>query len=832
MNNYQILGVQYNADERTIKRAYAKLIKEFRPDSHPTEFAKIRSAYEALLDDCRYRREWQYDFDDDSNNAEQQITEVINDEPIINISIDEKQENNYERLIDKPIIAPVDLLPEPVQEDSFNYLIEKPVLRDTVVEPLITEEEKIWLKQPNIDIYALIQALQKFVMPQDERAALLCFEKQMPSLMSMNLDQLMDYEERLYNYLIYHDKPALLLFAAANQYFDWQNKVSWLRSAQSQWHQQRFKALTELSVLYQQATDSYNPYFQENQLKIKRITTHYHLELKQQQRDQWFDSCLSGKLEKLNAYFYKIPLHQPIYITDMVFGMLIGGIFNYFINPYGLLIYFNLYDLMQSSQLIALFISFLRVTIILLIATFSSVLLFSILRLPNISISRILNWRVALWGVVFHPVGVVFLIVASIYLPYKALNITETAIVKLIYWLKQQQTIQTNQTIMNKQLYALLLAQFLSAFADNAILFTVIAMVMKSGEPQGWYIPALQSAFLIAYVIFAPWVGHIADSHAKSKVLMIANIIKALGAALLLFHIEPLFAYSIVGLGAAIYSPAKYGILPELVGHNELVKANSWIEGSTIMAILLGMKIGAMIADYSVTTALIITLVLFIISAVVTLILPVNISRTDNQENLFLLFGKQMNLFFTTPRSRFAVLGGSLFWAAAASLRVILIAWAALVLAAHSANEIADLTLYLTIGIIVGSIAVPRLIPLEHLRRARIPAYLMAIAIMGLSFTSHVLSAQIVLFFVGMMGGLFVVPINAVLQEHGQQTIGSGSAVALQNFFQNLAMLLAVGAYSIAAGQQINPIMAMLSLGGFVFVTTLLVSLNLPKDET
>lgn len=382
---------------------------------------------------------------------------------------------------------------------------------------------------------------------------------------------------------------------------------------------------------------------------------------------------------------------------------------------------------------------------------------------------------------------------------------------------------------MNNKIYLLLIAQFLSAFADNAILFTVIAIVMQSGEHPNWYIPALQSVFLVAYVLLGPWVGNIADRHAKARVLMVANFIKAAGAAMLFFGTNPLLAYAIVGAGAAIYSPAKYGILPELAGHDALVKANSWIEGSTILAILLGMKVGAEVADYSTTTALLGTIVLFIVSALATLTLPVKISKQDSEENALVEFIKQAQTFFHTPLSQFAILGGSLFWAAAACLRVILIAWAPLVLLSKNASEIADLTLYLTVGIIVGSIVVPRLIPMEHLRRVRIPAYLMAVLISGLSFTSHILSAQIVLFFVGMMGGLFIVPINAVLQEQGQQSIGSGSAVALQNFVQNLAMLIAVGGYTLASAQQVDPVAAMFALGVILFVAVFSLALRLPS---
>ena len=385
---------------------------------------------------------------------------------------------------------------------------------------------------------------------------------------------------------------------------------------------------------------------------------------------------------------------------------------------------------------------------------------------------------------------------------------------------------------MNKQIYPLLIAQFLSAFADNAILFTVIAMVMQSVQLPSWYVPALQSVFLVAFVVLAPWVGGFADNHPKSRVLIIANLIKASGAGLLLCNVEPLIAYCIVGVGAAIYSPAKYGILPELSGHEFLVKANSWIEGSTILAILLGMIVGAKVADYSIAWALTGTIIVFTASALITMTLPVRVLAHEIVSgSRFIIFWRQIGEFFITPRSRFAILGGSLFWAAAATLRVIIVVWAPPVLLSKNASEIADLTLFLAIGIIAGSALVPRMIPLEHLRRARIPAYLMAAFIIVLSLMDSVWPARFTLFFIGMMGGMFIVPVNAALQELGQQSIGSGSAVALQGFFQNLAMLLAVGSYTFAAAHNITPIIAMFILGLSVFAATFLVSLHLPDTK-
>lgn len=382
---------------------------------------------------------------------------------------------------------------------------------------------------------------------------------------------------------------------------------------------------------------------------------------------------------------------------------------------------------------------------------------------------------------------------------------------------------------MNKHIYPLLLAQFLSAFADNAVLFTVIAIIMQSTHTESWYIPAVQSAFTVAYVVLAPWAGEIADTHAKPKILLLANLIKAGGASLLLFDVEPILAYSIIGIGAAIYNPVKYGILPELAEYDHIVKANSLMEGSTILAILLGMLAGAKLADFSIHWALVTCVALFIVSAIVTVLLPKGEIKKSVSGSKIIAFGKEIRLFFTLSGSSFAILGGGLFWLAAATLRVILIAWAPLVLMTKNTTEIAELTFFLAIGIIVGSAIVPRLIPLEHIRRARIPAYLMALGVVGLSFTNTAWPAREALLFIGMMGGMFIVPINAILQELGKASIGSGRAVALQGFFNNLAMLLGVGCYTFSAAHGTGPVIAMMALGSIIFIGTFLVSLSLRR---
>ena len=383
---------------------------------------------------------------------------------------------------------------------------------------------------------------------------------------------------------------------------------------------------------------------------------------------------------------------------------------------------------------------------------------------------------------------------------------------------------------MPKDLYRVLVTQFLTAFADNAVLFTAITMVLQKASVGSWYVPTLQAAFLVAFVVLAPWVGGYADARAKPKVLLRANVVKATGAGLLFIGAEPLLAFVVIGLGAALYSPAKYGILPELVDEQQLVKANGWMEGSTILAILLGSLVGAALSEYSITLALLLVVVLYVVSAVVAAMIKHDYVVGPSQGQALQRFRSQMQGLLATPRARFATLGVSLFWSAATVLRLLLVAWAPVVLLMASTTDIAFLTMFVALGIAVGAILVPKLIPIAYLRRARLAAYAMGLVIVGLAFIDNVWLARTALFFAGLCGGLFVVPINAALQEIGHKTIGSGGAVAIQNFFENFAMLLASGLYAWVAAKGVDPVGTMLWLGVLVVIATVFVSWRLPKD--
>jgi LPLT family lysophospholipid transporter-like MFS transporter len=383
---------------------------------------------------------------------------------------------------------------------------------------------------------------------------------------------------------------------------------------------------------------------------------------------------------------------------------------------------------------------------------------------------------------------------------------------------------------MSRNLYALVGAQFLSAFADNAILFTVIAIVLHAGERGAWYVPALQSVFLVAYVVLTPWVGALADRFPKPRVLIFANLIKAAGGFFVLMGLEPLVGYGVIGIGAAVYGPAKYGILPELTGADHLVKANSWVEGATIAAILLGTMGGAKLADVSIDLALILIIAVYFVSASAALLLPRLPARGVAPGSSLDKLMSLMKGLLASQRARLILLALSLFWACAATLRVVLVAWAPAVLHTQTATDIAELTLYLALGIIVGSSIVPRLIPLEQVRRTRYAAYAMGGFFLLLAGVDSVWPARAVLLTIGIAGGLFVVPLNAAIQQIGHRTVGSGSAVAVQNFFQNGAILVSMGLYTLAAAQGTGPVAAILVLGAAVCGLTVLVSLRLPTQ--
>ncbi|RYD05949.1 hypothetical protein N752_06805 [Desulforamulus aquiferis] len=233
-----------------------------------------------------------------------------------------------------------------------------------------------------------------------------------------------------------------------------------------------------------------------------------------------------------------------------------------------------------------------------------------------------------------------------------------------------------------KPLPALLVAQFLSAFVDNMILFITLA-ILKGNSYPGYYLPLVQSAFLLSYIVLAPWVGRIADKHSKAKVLILGNIIKSFGILMLIFDVNPVLCYAVVGTGAVVYSPAKYGILPELAeDEGKLLKANSKIESFTILAILCGSVVGGILSDISIMVSLLICLLLYSLSICFNLLIPAkegDFSITYNRA--VREFRNDSLSLLSNPQGLFTLVGTGTFWLASAVLRLIIIAWLPITLA-------------------------------------------------------------------------------------------------------------------------------------------------------
>lgn len=373
---------------------------------------------------------------------------------------------------------------------------------------------------------------------------------------------------------------------------------------------------------------------------------------------------------------------------------------------------------------------------------------------------------------------------------------------------------------MKSGFYVILTAQFLSALADNALLFAAIALLAEMQAPQ-WHTPLLQQFFVISYVVLAPFVGSIADAFAKGSVMFVSNSIKVVGCLAMIFGMQPLYAYGIVGIGAAAYSPAKYGILTELLPSSQLVKANGWMEGSTVTAIIVGAIIGGKLATDPHLAMWIIT-GLYLSAAAFNYFIPkMPIEHLLPSKSLWYMlkdFWHAFVILWKDPMGQVSLSVTTLFWGAGATLRLVVLAWAASALSfgiEHATQLIASVA----VGITFGSIVASKYIKLEESTRVLPAGIMMGVLVLGMIFVHSWPFAAILLFFIGMLGGYFVVPLNALLQHRGHQLIGAGHSIAVQNFNENIGILIMLGFYllMVKAGIGINYVI--LAFGLFVIIS-------------
>ena len=348
---------------------------------------------------------------------------------------------------------------------------------------------------------------------------------------------------------------------------------------------------------------------------------------------------------------------------------------------------------------------------------------------------------------------------------------------------------------------AVLIAQFLSALADNALLFGALALLRNDHYPA-WTAPLLQEFFVAAYILLAPFVGSFADSRPKGQVMLLANGLKLAGAIGILAGANPFLMYGLVGIGAAAYSPAKYGILSQLVEPTQLVRANGLIESSTIAAILAGAIAGGTLADWNVPATLAIVAATYALAALVNLLIPplpaLRPAGSFSPARCLREFGRALGRLVRLPEARLSLVGTSLFWGAGSTLRFLLVAWVPVALGIASNRMPAYLNAMVAVGIVIGAALAARCVSLKRAARVLPAGVLIGVAVCLLAGATTLPVAFGVMALIGVCGGYFIVPLNALLQERGAQSVGAGTAIGIQNLAENALMLLMIGGYMAA----------------------------------
>ncbi|MDP3539687.1 MAG: lysophospholipid transporter LplT [Azonexus sp.] len=386
--------------------------------------------------------------------------------------------------------------------------------------------------------------------------------------------------------------------------------------------------------------------------------------------------------------------------------------------------------------------------------------------------------------------------------------------------------------------YIIMAAQFFSALADNALLIAAIAALREMNAPSE-YEPLLKTFFTVSYVVLAAFVGAFADSMPKWRVMFISNLIKIGGCGMMYFGAHPLLAYAVVGLGAAAYSPAKYGILTEYLPHRLLVVANGWIEGLTVGAIILGVVIGGTLIrpevaqsllafdfpliDTGVDTvgemALSIVAVLYILAALFNLYVPdTGVDHKQLKKNPFFLiheFNHCLALLWRDKLGQISLAVTTLFWGAGATLQFIVIKWAdtALGLGLSKASLLQGVV---AVGVAIGAIFAAKFITLRKSVRVIPLGIAMGLIVLVMNFVTTTWMAIPLLILIGALSGFFVVPMNALLQHRGHILMGAGHSIAVQNFNENLSILIMTGLYYLMIRMDVSIYWVVTMFGLFV----------------
>jgi MFS transporter, LPLT family, lysophospholipid transporter len=369
---------------------------------------------------------------------------------------------------------------------------------------------------------------------------------------------------------------------------------------------------------------------------------------------------------------------------------------------------------------------------------------------------------------------------------------------------------------MKKGFYTIMSAQFFSSLADNALFVAAIELLRTSGAAE-WQRAALVPMFALFYVILAPFVGAFADAVPKGKVMFVSNSIKVVGCLMMLFGGHPLLAYAVVGLGAAAYSPAKYGILTELLPPSQLVKANGWIEGLTIASIILGVLLGGQLVgphvaplllsfdlpfietgiDTGPEAAIAALISLYIVAALFNLRIPRTEAPlqpiTEGVAGLVRDFSQCNARLWADKLGQISLATTTLFWGVSGNLRYIVLAWASVALG-YSTTQASSLVGVVAVGTAVGALVASVSMKLDRATSVIPLGIGMGLLVILMNFISNVWVAAPFLIMLGAIGGYLVVPMNALLQHRGHNLMGAGRSIAVQNFNEQ-ACILGLGAF-------------------------------------
>ncbi len=388
---------------------------------------------------------------------------------------------------------------------------------------------------------------------------------------------------------------------------------------------------------------------------------------------------------------------------------------------------------------------------------------------------------------------------------------------------------------MKKGFYTIMSAQFVSSLADSALFIAAYEMLKIANAPSAQR-AALVPMLALFYVILAPLLGAFADAWPKGKVMFMANAVKLVGCLLMLAGLHPLIAYAVVGLGAAAYSPAKYGILTELLPPSQLVKANGWIEGLTVLSIILGTVLGGALVGpvvsrhllsfdlpemlSSINTAPEVAVAciggLYVLAALFNLRIPRTAAPLLPMRGPLELTRDFMECnarLWTDKLGQISLATTTLFWGVSGNMRVIVMVWAAAALG-YSTSQASNLVGIVAVGTTIGVLLASARARLDQATRVLPLGIAMGVLMVGLNAMTNVWLAAPFLIVLGAVGGYLVVPMNALLQHRGANLMGAGRSIAVQNFNENASILIMIALYSLllASGISIYWVIAMFGL--------------------